>query len=535
MNAKELTTKTIIENGFVIGNKIKGKGLEIIEGETRVFYSYGELSSDELEKFKKLVEQYDENKMYFSSYYIDGVWSKTQTFKTQAIPFKKLYKMILKNPSRFTSIQVAKVGEKLGHISLSKYKSDRDSQIELCQDLIALEGLSIRGDYYDCSSDGEYDDEIFHFKSQGDHYWNGDYLLEHGSSVCECPSDSIYFKGRMINYNESELEFFVFDEGEYLKEIDPEETISVYQRDGKYWYIAYALEEKEMLIYSKREDYEYDKEESEEESVFFVTYKENKELLEKAEEFLKDTKEDLEMRSFICNELDIKYSYRECNVDFKAVELCFEDVDGMKEEIWEKISLDYETIKSDFSRAYNDALNERLTVDDDYTVTVEKYFQYGENRIAAYTHLSKLKRLEKKFNFELVKSAISENDSMVSWAIKRGDEEYHFNLASLIAHDVLGDHSVRDFLTNALAMLEKRKFEKIKESELYEKAAKVFVGVQDSLSSGNCQLGTNQFVHKYNIDTTKVGGIRGDVLLGMEKSNFTLRAVAYAVASHNVA
>ena len=266
-----------------------------------------------------------------------------------------------------------------------------------------------------------------------------------------------------------------------------------------------------------------------------MKYKENKELLEKAEEFLKDTKEDLEMRCFICNELDEDYEYRKCNVDFKAVELCFEDVNGIKEEIWEKISWNYETINSDFSKAYNDALNERLTVEDDYTVTVEKYFQYGENRIAAYTHLSKLKRLEKKFNFELIKSAISENDSMVSWAIKRENEEYHFNLGSLIAHDVLGDHSVRDFLTNALAMLEKRKFEKIKESELFEKAAKVFVGIQDSLSSGNCQLGTNQFVHKYNIDTTKVGGIRGDVLLGMEKSNFTLRAVAYAVASHNVA
>lgn len=277
------------------------------------------------------------------------------------------------------------------------------------------------------------------------------------------------------------------------------------------------------------------KEECEDDTIFFVTYKENKELIAKVHGFLKSTKEDLEMRCFIANELDDDYEYRKCNVDFKAVELCFDDVDDLKELIYNSIEWNFETIKSDFSKAYNDALNERLKVDDNHMVTVETYSQFKDCSYSTYNHLAKLKRLENKFNFELVKSAISENHSMVSWAIKRDNEEYHFNLASLIAHDVYGEYSVKEFLVNALAMLEKRRLEKINEQELYDKASKVFVGIEDSIKSGNCDFGTKQFSNKHNIDINKIGGIRGDVLLELEKSNFTLRAVAYAISKHAVA
>lgn len=535
MNAKDITLRTIRENGFKTGKSIKGKGLEIYAPEIRVMHSYGELSSKQIEEFNSLVEKYDVEKLYLSSYYEDGTWSGTQTYETQVCKFVDLHKIIISNPKSFTSIQVNRIGEKLGHISLSKYKSDRQSQIELCEDLLKLQGLTIRGEVYESYNDIEYDDEIYNFKSHGDYYCKGDYLLEHGSNICESTSDSIYFDGRMSNYNESEMSIFEFDEGEYLKEIDPKESISVYHRKGKDWYIGYSLEEKEMNIYFRDENYEYDKEECDNDSIFFVTYIENKDLIDEVSNFLKSTKEDLEMKCFIANELDEDYDYRECNVDFKAVELCFEDVDDLKELIYNRIEWNFETISSDFSKAYNDALNERLKVDDNYIVTVETYSRFKDCSYSTYNHLSKLKRLEKKFNFELVKSAISENHTMVSWAIKRDNEEYHFNLASLIAHDVYGEYSVKEFLVNALAMLEKRRLEKIEESELYEKASKVFIGIQDSLSSGNCQLGTNQFVHKHNININKIGGIRGDILLELEKSNFTLRAVAYAISKHVVA
>ena len=57
------------------------------------------------------------------------------------------------------------------------------------------------------------------------------------------------------------------------------------------------------------------------------------------------------------------------------------------------------------------------------------------------------------------------------------------------------------------------------------------MGVDDSLSSGNCNLGTNQFVARYGINTSITGGIRGDILLGLESSSYTKRAVAYAIAN----
>ena len=38
-----------------------------------------------------------------------------------------------------------------------------------------------------------------------------------------------------------------------------------------------------------------------------------------------------------------------------------------------------------------------------------------------------------------------------------------------------------------------------------------------------------QFISKHGIDLNKIGGIRGDYLLNIEKSKFTTRAVQYAI------
>lgn len=255
MNAKEITLKTIQSNRFTVGKSIKGKGLEIYPYDTNVFYAFGKLNEKDFEKFKVLKE-YDFKKLYVESYYEDGKWLGDKTFNPN-VSFEIFYNKVLKEPQRFSSIRVNKIGEKIGHISLSKYKSDRQSQIELCEDLLKLLGLTIRGEVYESYNDIEYDDEIYNFKSHGDYYCKGDYLLEHGSNICESTSDSIYFDGRMSNYNESEFSIFEFDEDEYLKEIDPEESISVYHRKGKDWYIGYALQDKEMNIYFRDENYEY--------------------------------------------------------------------------------------------------------------------------------------------------------------------------------------------------------------------------------------------------------------------------------------
>mgnify|MGYP003616523270 FL=1 len=64
---------------------------------------------------------------------------------------------------------------------------------------------------------------------------------------------------------------------------------------------------------------------------------------------------------------------------------------------------------------------------------------------------------------------------------------------------------------------------------MYEKASRVFISVEDSLKSGNCKFGTETFIARHGIDLNKIGGIRGDYLLNIEKSNFTTRAVQYAI------
>lgn len=541
MKAKELTLKTITENGYIIGNTIKGKGLEIFKPDVRVMSSktnmYSVCIEDDTKRLLSLKEREDFSELYVVQYSHMESWYNPCTFETQHISLENFISEYLKSPESFRSFDINKRPQKIGHISLSKYKSDKNSQIQLCQDLMALNGVSVYGEAFEDSWDMEYDDEIMKFTHHRDgNYWNGDYHLEHGNNWCEPKSECSYFDGRMSNYNEMIMqEFSELDEGGYLKEIDPEETISVYHRKGKDWYVGYSINSEEMYVYYKDDNCTYSKDDCEESIAYFYTYKENKELLEEVNNFLKSTKEDLEMKGFIENELDEDNDYRSSNVDFKVVELCFDDIDDLKELIYNKINWNYETIEGEFNKAYNEVVNSRLKVDENLKVTVETFSRFSENKYSTHNHLAILKRLENRYSYKLVQSAISENISTVSWAIRQENEEYHFNLANLIVYDLEGEQSLSEFISNALTALNKRRLEKIEEAELYAKASRVFVGIQDSLSSGNCQFGTSQFISKHNINTNSIGGIRGDVLLELEKSNFTLRAVAYAISQHAIA
>jgi hypothetical protein len=57
----------------------------------------------------------------------------------------------------------------------------------------------------------------------------------------------------------------------------------------------------------------------------------------------------------------------------------------------------------------------------------------------------------------------------------------------------------------------------------------VFVSIEDSIESGNCSVGTMNFISQHRINTKKIGGIRGDALLEIENSVFTRRAVLHAL------
>ena len=275
-----------------------------------------------------------------------------------------------------------------------------------------------------------------------------------------------------------------------------------------------------MNIYYKQIGYSYDKDDCEEEELFFITYKENKELLDKVKDFLRTEKETLEMESYIENELDEDNDYRDSSYSISSLEFLFEDIFDLKQDIRDNIEWEYKNIKSNFQKTLNKLIDDKLEIDEKFIATING---------SKYKQLRKLYKLGKAMDFELVKTAVSSEDSNISWAIKRGDEEYHFSPLNLIYYDDKGEQDIREFAENAITCLEKRRIEKLSEKELYEKASRVFVSVEDSLKSGNCKFGTDNFISRHGIDLNKIGGIRGDYLLNIEKSNFTTRAVQYAI------
>lgn len=509
MNAKQITIKNIQDNGYVIGKTIKGKGLEIFEADSRVFYSYN-VSKTTLDK------ELDKHKN--SNFYVESYKLKNDKYYSDLKTPINNFSIDLDN---LDFLSIKKEGSFIGYISLSKYKSDRDDQIKLCRDLLKLEQIKTRDEVFESYYDIDYDDSIKSFKSDSNsNYWDGDYILKHGNNICEIQSDCIYFDGRMDNYNNSVMDYYEFDEGECLKDIDPEESICVYNRKYKDWYIGYSLNQRYMNISYKQIGYNYDKDDCDEEELFFITYKEDEELLDKVKDFLKTEKEDLEMRSFINNELDDYYDYRNTSFSIPSLEFVFEDLADLNDQIRDNIDWDYSKIKSNFQKTLSDLLDKAILIDEKFIATING---------SKYKQLRKLYKLGKVMDFELVKTAVSSEDSNISWAIKRGDEEYHFSPLNLIYFDEEGEQDVKEFAENALHAIEKRKIAKLSEKELYEKASRVFISVEDSLKSGNCKFGTETFIARHGIDLNKIGGIRGDYLLNIEKSNFTTRAVQYAI------
>ncbi len=91
----------------------------------------------------------------------------------------------------------------------------------------------------------------------------------------------------------------------YFKEIDPAESIALYHRKGKDWYIGYSLELEDVYITYKDRDGDV----IEEEQSYVLKYTENKELLNKFVEWCESSKRDLEIKSYIYNELELPDCY----------------------------------------------------------------------------------------------------------------------------------------------------------------------------------------------------------------------------------
>lgn len=365
MNANDLSKKTITENGYILGKTIKGKGVEILTPSKIVYSSkssaYKLYIEDDLKKISEIKAREDFSDLYVSQYRYDADWFNPCTFETQHLSLDDFIVLYEKEPERINQFTISKKEQIIGHVSLSKYKSDRDSQVQLCEDLLALQKITIYLNFED-GYEIDYTDDVFKFNQYCDNkYYNGDYTLEHGDRISQKSSDADYFDGRMTHHNYDYMEFINFNEDEYLSELDPDETLAVYHRRAKDWYVGYSLNSLEMCIYYKIPGYYYEKTDFEEEVMYLQTYKENQDLKDKVLEYLKSTKENLEMNCFIDNELDESNDYRDCHVDFEVIGLCFEDTRSLKELIINSIEWNYENIKENFLTAYNNAVNNRAT------------------------------------------------------------------------------------------------------------------------------------------------------------------------------
>lgn len=94
------------------------------------------------------------------------------------------------------------------------------------------------------------------------------------------------------------------------------------------------------------------------------------------------------------------------------------------------------------------------------------------------------------------------------------------------------DFSARENFKRAIRGLSKRRKEIVKKAEIMEQAKSCFVALDDSVRAGNCLSGSQKFIAEHHLLDTlhPVGAIRGDILLGIEDSGFTRRAIVAALS-----
>lgn len=524
MNAKEITITNIKGYGFNVGQSIPGKGTEIFQAKNRVasIYSYGKGGITDKDDIKEAIEKIQ--KVGIENCYI----SYCKTISGDSFEYinddnfrKSLQKFDLKNiiDNHFYDFQAIAVTirpELLGYVSLSKYKSSLESQQQLLIDLEFLRGVQI---YDDMFSDDEYSigERCFDLSD------NNDYSAVWGDGrYAQDKDECTYFEGRGDYHNSILDDFWDLTINEepsnYFKEIDPDESIALYHRKGKDWYIGYTLESEDIYITYKDEDGEI----VEDEQFFVLKYRENEELLDRFVSWCESSKRDLEIRSYIYNELELEDCYDATCFDYNDNIFNIKLLSKIHEEnLYEAAHciadyVDYQDNTTSPKEAVKKAYEEYLMAN----LKDDKLFE-------RYTHIKILKKMLKADDKELVYTQIGNFTEDKSYAISFKREEYHFTLGELI-----NAKSIKEFYQNICKSLSKRLTERYEHTMLIQKAKNVFVGLEDSYKSGNCKSGTSEWCSRFGIDTRKIGAIRGDEILRLDFSNFTKRAVLQAIQNH---
>lgn len=495
--------------GFEFGSYIRGKGLEIFYPEHYVFTKHRNTSPYFFDDYsiKYEIEKYvkEEAEKFFLN-----ITTSKERHETHSIANIDTICF-----SDVKSLTLRKKREKVGYINTGKYDMSLDSQLELVNDLYSLVG-DVKTKVETCQYEGFGENYVLADTRTSNSFYSDlgyDYYVFHEKGALVDENSAEYFEGRMSNYNHLvDEDFWLFEQDgfkEYFSELDPYSTVSVYARKGKDWYIAPICQEHEAEIAYKDEDeedidYAYTK--------VLVDYS-NKKTIEDIVEYLASVKKDLEIRSFLRNELDKSHDYRE---DIFPI--------GLLEKYAEANGEDIHWIVSEIYDFVDDKSQD--SVAGIVQAAFEKFIMANmkdEVIFSKYTHLKLLRKYAEPNNEKVVFSKIGDFTEDFSYAIKRGKEEFHFSLSELLMANP------KTFYEDTHKKLSKRLLERYERSILHVKAQKVFVGLEDSYESGNCKHGTKRFCEKNHIDISKIGAIRGDILLELEYSSFTRRAALQAI------
>jgi hypothetical protein len=525
--------KIIIKNleeviGVTTGKSVKGKGIEIFEADKSFDSSWsyglkdGSFHARLLAKIEK--EQVDLNRLVIQRFYRENDDCRRYIKPSE---FPSIADVVSgKALADCTEIYIDLKGEKLyGYLPLSKYDAtDIHSMEQLAKDVYVLMGYKTSDEVLD-SSYSDFD-SVMKFKEE--YEWTGNrdcYRHIHGGlTVMDTDwSEVIYQDWSLSNYNDGVNDDFwnyeIDCEQDYLKnELDPEGTISVYAYKGKKGYIGYSLEEQEFPeLYYLDEDGEEATDYAK-----FLTWKENPELLEKVATMFKDLLKNVEVKGYVYNELrERSYSYYKPS---DSAWLNNDDVFNLN-----LIDAMYKGDRCEFAHEIIDLVNFDEISDDwkSPAIAVQRAYEgWIEKNVIGKTDDGRFEQfiaLVADSGYTLTQTPIPQTD-YVQNCVAYKNEEYHFFLGELYGAD-----SASAFFGKIQAALAKRLMEKLEQTALIQKSVNVFVGFNDSIESGNCQSGTQEFCHRHHIDTKHIGGLRGDVILGMEFSNFTRRAVMQAI------
>lgn len=525
MTAREITNHNIKQCGYLVGKAIKGKGAEIL---SRPRYVCSKWESDdnnekEISRLKKAIEKEGVDNIYFSEIRVNTPertrsyhFGENYTHSLKKFSVKKAVKNNFKNIEYAAIYTIPKL---LCYLPLSKVKSDLASQQELVRDVSrSAEGYNIIGGFQESSYD-ELDNLITFDSYRGKDNWgyNGDYTLYHGPSICLDNEELDCINGRISNYNESVIDDFwnfTMSDEDPFSWADPDNRVSVYARKGKDWYVTSGIEQEQIYLTYKNDDGELI---DEEEFWYFFEYADDK-LVEKVADLVRSMAREVEIDGLINNELKTgTWSYKE---DYSN------NIGIFNSKILEN---EYGDDSSDFREWIRDYVD-WSAVGNPEDIVVQAYEKFliahmdKDNKLfGRYNHFNKLKKIVENEGKELVYTSVEGLSSDKRWAIRYKGEEYHFLLSSLF------DETPNKFYKHISKQLTKRTIEKIEMKKVLDKAQEVFVGIEDSLNSGNCKFGTKSFCSKFGIDTNKIGGIRGDYLLKLDYSNYTRRAVMQAI------